>query len=114
MDKFPMKLVIDAVSTPLLYAKLSKARSPRERAALLRSIAEAALRLQQGGVPMSPALPHGDAPGEPGTQPARRTERAAADPDSHVAPGVTAASNESESDASFNSADIADQLAAFL
>ncbi|MEX3969867.1 hypothetical protein [Paraburkholderia caribensis] len=43
-DKFDMKLVIDAVSTPLLYEKLSQAGSARVRAALLRSLAEAALR----------------------------------------------------------------------
>ena len=43
-DKFDMKLVIDAVTTPLLHARLSQANSYRERAALLRSLAEAALR----------------------------------------------------------------------
>ena len=48
MDKFPMKLVIDAVTTPLLHARLSQARTPRQRAALLRSIAESALRFPQG------------------------------------------------------------------
>ncbi|WP_152530629.1 hypothetical protein [Paraburkholderia dilworthii] len=39
-----MKLVIDAVTTPLLHARLSEASSYRERAAILRSLAEAALR----------------------------------------------------------------------
>ncbi|TCG00966.1 hypothetical protein BZM26_09350 [Paraburkholderia strydomiana] len=43
-DKLQMKVVIDEVTTPLLYARLSAASSPRERAALLRSIAEAGLR----------------------------------------------------------------------
>jgi len=43
-EKFDMKLVIDAVTTPLLYDKLSQAGSARVRAALLRSLAEAALR----------------------------------------------------------------------
>jgi hypothetical protein len=95
MDKFPMKLVIDAVTTPLLHAKLSEARSPRERAALLRSIAEAALRLQQGGVQVS-------------------TETAPADLVLRDAKDVATVPNESGSDASFNSADIADQLASFL
>jgi hypothetical protein len=42
--KFDMKLVIDAVTTPLLHARLSEASSFRERAALLRSLAEAAMR----------------------------------------------------------------------
>jgi hypothetical protein len=43
-DKFDMKLVIDPVTTPLLHARLSQSTSYRERAALLRSLAEAALR----------------------------------------------------------------------
>jgi len=42
--KFDMKLVIDAVTTPLLHARLSQASSYRERAAVLRSLAEATLR----------------------------------------------------------------------
>ncbi|APA90421.1 hypothetical protein BJG93_33060 (plasmid) [Paraburkholderia sprentiae WSM5005] len=45
-EKFDMKLVIDAVTTPLLHARLSRTSSYRERAALLRSLAEAALRGQ--------------------------------------------------------------------
>ncbi|RKT10631.1 hypothetical protein B0G69_8064 [Paraburkholderia sp. RAU2J] len=44
--KFDMKLVIDAVTTPLLHARLTQASSFRERAALLRSLAEAALRAE--------------------------------------------------------------------
>jgi len=43
-EKFDMKVVIDEVTTPLLHARLSTARSYRERAALLRSLAESALR----------------------------------------------------------------------
>jgi len=43
-DKFDMKLVIDAVTTPLLHARLTQSNSYRERAALLRSLAESALR----------------------------------------------------------------------
>jgi hypothetical protein len=46
-EKFDMKLVIDAVTTPLLHERLGKAASYRERAALLRSLAEAALRGDQ-------------------------------------------------------------------
>ncbi|MGF6547145.1 hypothetical protein [Paraburkholderia youngii] len=42
-EKFDMKLVIDAVTTPLLHARLNQASSYRERAALLRSLAESAL-----------------------------------------------------------------------
>jgi hypothetical protein len=47
-DKFDMKLVIDAVTTPLLHARLCQANSYRQRAALLRSLAEAALRGSPG------------------------------------------------------------------
>ncbi|MDQ7979974.1 hypothetical protein QYH69_22285 [Paraburkholderia sp. SARCC-3016] len=43
-EKFDLKLVIDAVTTPLLHARLCQSTSYRERAALLRSLAEAALR----------------------------------------------------------------------
>jgi hypothetical protein len=43
-EKFDMKLVIDPVTTPLLHARLTAAGTARERAALLRSLAEAALR----------------------------------------------------------------------
>jgi hypothetical protein len=43
-QKFDMKLVIDEVTTPLLHTRLSQANSYRERAALLRSLAESALR----------------------------------------------------------------------
>jgi hypothetical protein len=43
-EKFDMKLVIDTVTTPLLHARLSAAGSYRERASLLRSLAESALR----------------------------------------------------------------------
>ncbi|OLL27767.1 hypothetical protein BTH42_31690 [Burkholderia sp. SRS-W-2-2016] len=46
-EKFDMKLVIDAVTTPLLHARLNQASSYRERAALLRSLAESALRGQE-------------------------------------------------------------------
>jgi hypothetical protein len=53
-EKFDMKLVIDEVTTPLLHARLSAARSPRERAALLRSLAESALRSASSGVVFHP------------------------------------------------------------
>lgn len=82
-DKFDMKLVIDAVTTPLLYATLSQAGSARVRAALLRSLAETALR-GVGAVPPSvqqasphhAALPTSD-PGDPSDTPsAMRSETA--------------------------------------
>jgi hypothetical protein len=43
-EKFDMKVVIDPVTTPLLHARLAEAKSYRERAAVLRHLAEAALR----------------------------------------------------------------------
>jgi hypothetical protein len=52
-EKFDMKVVIDSVTTPLLHERLSAARSYRERAAILRSLAESALR----GVPTASGLP---------------------------------------------------------
>ena len=54
-DKFDMKLVIDAVTTPLLHGRLSQARSFRERAAMLRSLAESALRAESTLVRIEPA-----------------------------------------------------------
>ncbi|CAE6849648.1 hypothetical protein R75461_07410 [Paraburkholderia nemoris] len=50
-EKFDMKVVIDPVTTPLLHARLAQAKSYRERAAVLRHLAEAALR----GVPAQTA-----------------------------------------------------------
>ena len=50
-EKFDMKVVIDEVTTPLLHARLSSARSYRERAALLRSLAESALRGTPAALP---------------------------------------------------------------
>ncbi|HDR9060608.1 TPA: hypothetical protein QDB03_002215 [Burkholderia vietnamiensis] len=48
-EKFAMKVVIDDVTCPLLHARLSLITAPRERAALLRAIAEAALRGEASG-----------------------------------------------------------------
>ncbi|BCF95152.1 hypothetical protein [Paraburkholderia largidicola] len=78
-DKFDMKLVIDAVTTPLLYEKLSQAGSARVRAALLRSLAEAALR----GAAVVATAQQADA----GTiYPAARDNRLAASPTSRSQP----------------------------
>ncbi|MDQ7980352.1 hypothetical protein QYH69_24240 [Paraburkholderia sp. SARCC-3016] len=111
MDKFPMKLVIDPVTTPLLHAKLAEARTPRERASLLRSIAEAALRLQ---------FP------EPSTHAQQAKNMAATPPASDAGPGTfllqhavapadahTNLSNEGAG-GTFDSAGIADQLSSFF
>ena len=56
--KFAMKLVIDAVTSPLLYARLSAIVSPRERAAFLRSLAEAACRGETSLLPNAGTAPH--------------------------------------------------------
>lgn len=111
MDKFPMKLVIDEVTTPLLHAKLGEARSQRERASLLRTIAEAALRLQLTA--SSTSAPYAQdvaaTPGVTDTSPGRvLPEQPAALADAHVT-----ASNE-EARGSFDSAGIADQLSSFF
>jgi hypothetical protein len=53
-EKFKMKLVIDEVTTPLLYARLSAVDSRRKRATILRLLAESALH--GGGPPNSPAI----------------------------------------------------------
>jgi hypothetical protein len=64
-DKFDMKLVIDAVTTPLLHARLGKTASYRERAALLRSLAESALRGDQAASITSATVEsHAARPGE--------------------------------------------------
>ncbi|PRE01317.1 hypothetical protein C6P91_24130 [Burkholderia multivorans] len=53
-----MKVVIDDVTCPLLFARLSAVESPRARAALLRTLAEAACR---GTVVEPPAAREADA-----------------------------------------------------
>jgi hypothetical protein len=62
-DTFSMKLVIDEVTTPLLHAELAAVFSPRKRAAMLRSLAESALRNAAG---LSTAVPVATR-GEPGS-----------------------------------------------
>jgi hypothetical protein len=49
-EKFRMKLVIDEVTTPALYARLSAASSARQRATILRLLAESALQGAGAGV----------------------------------------------------------------
>ena len=68
-EKFDMKLVIDVVTTPLLHARLSAARSARERAALLRSLAESALRSESNDVVFHPGNASVRVPGIVGSQP---------------------------------------------
>jgi hypothetical protein len=57
-EKFDMKLVIDAVTTPLLHERLCAARSYRERAAILRSLAESALRVLSAASPSTAGTGH--------------------------------------------------------
>ncbi|MBN3785685.1 hypothetical protein [Burkholderia sp. Ac-20353] len=53
-----MKLVIDDVTSPLLFARLSAISSPRDRAAVLRLLAEAACRGDTvGAAPHSRSVP---------------------------------------------------------
>jgi hypothetical protein len=111
MDKFPMKLVIDAATTPLLHAKLSEARSPRERASLLRSIAEAALRIPL--VEASTYAPR--AQNVATTPPVTDASLSSGLPEQPVAraDAHTIVSSDGAGGA-FDSEDIADQLSAFF
>jgi len=61
-EKFDMKVVIDPVTTPLLHARLRAARSYRERAAILRSLAESALRDIPAALPVAASPDHPEAP----------------------------------------------------
>lgn len=84
--KFDMKLVIDAVTTPLLHARLSQASSYRERAALLRSLAEAALResaasMGKSTYPAAPSAAVGSPDGTPAEPQHQRYTRPSAETD---------------------------------
>ncbi|MGF6267363.1 hypothetical protein OKW49_008357 [Paraburkholderia youngii] len=119
-EKFDMKLVIDAVSTPLLHARLSQASSYRERAALLRSLAESALRGQGSAGTNAAASFAGDSPLSSGTQPAaaelRQPEEAP-----RVVPEATASverspavSNDGDPARSYDVNEIADAFGSFI
>jgi hypothetical protein len=117
-NKFDMKVVIDPVTTPLLHARLFQAASYRERAALLRSLAETALRgdgsgtrsesvtALTGGLPMSRTTAH---------EPARQLD---------VAPGAereaaatregTPASNDEDAAQTFDVDQIGEAFGAFV
>jgi len=106
-----MKLVIDPVTTPLLHAKLGEARTPRERASLLRSIAEAALRLQIAE-PLTHAL---HAQSVAATLPATDASPCEVLPEQLAAPADAHANVYNEgAGGTFDSAGIADQLSAFF
>lgn len=57
-DKFSMELTINALVSPLLHERLGRCASARERAAVLRSLAEATLlrELMQQGPSSHPGL----------------------------------------------------------
>jgi hypothetical protein len=108
-DKFDMKLVIDAVTTPLLHARLCAASSPRQRAALLRTLAEAALR----GTPVQPmerpAYASLQAPEVPATVALPSRHGVELD-----APSVIDTSNEGAVEHAHDASRLADEFAAYL
>ncbi|MGF6782061.1 hypothetical protein [Paraburkholderia sp. GAS334] len=118
-EKFDMKLVIDAVTTPLLHARLTAAGSARERAALLRSLAESALRASEDyrttgarftSAAQSDSAWHAAPSGVESRDGVRAPARiASAD---YVASGRPTVSNEATIDA-FDPDAIGDQFAAF-
>lgn len=119
-EKFDMKLVIDAVTTPLLHARLSQASSYRERAALLRSLAESALRGQGSTGMDAPASFAGGTMLSSGSQPTaaqlRRPEEAP-----RVVPEATASveripvdSNDGDPARSYDVNEIADAFGSFI
>ncbi|WP_143026498.1 hypothetical protein [Paraburkholderia fungorum] len=99
-----MKLVIDAVTTPLLHERLGRAASYRERAALLRSLAEAALRGDQAKpIAISSVEAHAAPPEEmltPHNTTFANSQRSNANAEFLVAPtGYTVALNANEAQA---------------
>jgi hypothetical protein len=68
-EKFDMKLVINEMTTPLLHTRLRAARSAQERAVLLRSLAESALRSESIGVVFHPGNVSVRMPGMVNSQP---------------------------------------------
>ena len=117
--KFDMKVVIDPVTTPLLHARLGQASSYRERAALLRSLAEAALRGDgkatrsetvtafSGSLPTSAPMTHVPARQPEGTLPVERETAALKD-------GAPASnSNEGDADQAFDVNQIGEAFGAF-
>lgn len=115
-DKFDMKLVIDEVTTPLLHARLSAATSYRERAALLRSLAESALRVDSVPVSLMPSFVRAP-PARTEEHSARSGEKAAVT-GAHIEPGTIRPDmrpdNGEETGGSHDVEMIADQFAAFL
>ncbi|TDN59070.1 hypothetical protein [Paraburkholderia sp. BL10I2N1] len=106
-----MKLVIDELTNPLLYARLSAESSPRERAALFRLIAESALRGEAVGVsstvssgPASRAIESGA-----GALPESRAEQVAAPAKATAEPEFRTESNDDRHDLNL----VADEFEAF-
>jgi len=55
-DKYEMAVTINPLVSPLLYDRLSRCATARERAMVIRSLAEAALRGESTQHPRSPHL----------------------------------------------------------
>lgn len=89
-DKYEMAVTINPLVCPLLHAKLGQCATARERAAVLRALAEKALRLElMGGL-----LPEGTRPGVPASHPAVRKPAYEASP---VPPGPSVADHQAAS-----------------
>ncbi|MGF6851148.1 hypothetical protein [Paraburkholderia sp. CI3] len=114
-EKFRMKLVIDEVTTPALYARLSAAGSARQRATILRLLAESALRgaampeLQPMAMPGFSGEPAASLPSS--TPPPTGSSIEVSQP---VSQRTEHPGNEGVSGAAHDVEGIADQFAAFL
>ncbi|MGF6812755.1 hypothetical protein OKW30_007972 [Paraburkholderia sp. Clong3] len=115
-EKFRMKLVIDEVTTPALYARLSAASSARQRATILRLLAESAL--QGAGVSDSRPVAMPEASDTPGSRLPSASTPAPTESLSDVKQPVGYRAeqpvNGATAEESHDVEDIADQFAAFL
>ncbi|CAN7794656.1 hypothetical protein SB861_29240 [Paraburkholderia sp. SIMBA_049] len=117
-NKFDMKVVIDPVTTPLLHARLGQAASYRERAALLRSLAEAALRGDGNGT--RPEWPTAFSVGLPTSasvayEPARQLDVSPrVDRDTAAIKDGEPATNERDADQAFDVDQIGEAFGAFV
>lgn len=115
-EKFKMKLVIDEVTTPLLYARLSAVDSARKRATILRQLAESAL--QGAGTTDSHTMSTFDLPHEPvqhaSSHPLTGPLESPAGVRELVSPAGEHPTNEAAAGATHDVDLIADQFAAFL
>ncbi|NUX57945.1 hypothetical protein [Paraburkholderia youngii] len=114
-EKFRMKLVIDEVTTPALHARLSAAGSARQRATILRLLAESAL--QGAGTPDSRPVAMSEASDTLASRLHSASSLAAIESSSEDRQSVGRTEqpvNEAAAKEAHNVEDIADQFAAFL